>query len=427
MKRVQSHFSRLPFVILVLLLLPLSLAQAATLLKYSQPAAGSLNAGQQTAYSFEGKTGDKPVITMNAHGDSMIPYVTLSDPQGNLIGEDSNGGQKGNALLKGIVLAADGVYTVAVINKAPSGSGSYGLQISEESHQFFFDGTPVDNPSTKQAYELSRPWDHTNITYHIFNTLSQFNPQDVKTVLAQAFQSWTNGSPLTFTEVQGQADINIQFAPIDGSLDILGETCPPYDACDSGSVIFDDAENWTLNDPQGYWDISLLGVASHEFGHAIGLLHTDDPNALMYPEYSPYDLQPGQDDVGGLQRLYGLGSGPLYNPPSLAGSTQNGQMMVSGQLDDQHYTHFWDFDVQAGDTVTITMTSTSDDLDPFLVLLDANNNIIAYDDDSGGGNNAQLGSLKFPLSGTYTVAATRYAQAQGYTTGVYTLTIEYDV
>jgi hypothetical protein len=102
-------------------------------------------------------------------------------------------------------------------------------------------------------------------------------------------------------------------------------------------------------------------------------------------------------------------------------------MEVSGQLDDQHYTHFWDFDVQAGDTVTITMTNTSGDLDSFLVLLDANNNIIAYDDDSGGGNNAQLRGLKFSQNGTYTVAATRYAQAQGYTSGVYSLTIEYDV
>jgi hypothetical protein len=87
------------------MLLPVSLTRAATMLKYGQPVAGSLDATQQTEYTFEGKTGDKPVIAMNAHSGSMIPYVTLVDSQGHLIGEDSNGGEKGNALLKGIVLA----------------------------------------------------------------------------------------------------------------------------------------------------------------------------------------------------------------------------------------------------------------------------------------------------------------------------------
>jgi len=130
--------------------------------------------------------------------------------------------------------------------------------------------------------------------------LQGFNPQDVVAVIQAAFQAWANGSPLTFTQVQGQGDINVQFAQIDGQYSILGEACPPYNPCDSGSVTFDAGETWALTQPQGQGDVSLLGVATHEFVHAIGLLHTDDPNALMYPEYSPYILQPGQDDLAGL-------------------------------------------------------------------------------------------------------------------------------
>src|SRR5262249_28177754 len=154
---------------------------------------------------------------------------------------------------------------------------------------------------------------------------------------------------------------------IDGASNILGETCPPYQPCDSGSVTFDDAENWTLGQPNGFGDISLLGVASHEFGHAIGMLHTDDPNALMYPEYSPYNLQAGEDDIAGVERLYGNGSGTVSNPPSNGSSSNGNQMTVTGELSDQQYTHFWDFDVVAGDTVTISMSATSGDLDSFLV------------------------------------------------------------
>src|SRR4030095_3176508 len=113
--------------------------------------------------------------------------------------------------------------------------------------------------------------------------------------------------------------------------------------------------------------------------------------------------------------------------PSNPSNGQTGQMQVSGQLDDTHFTHFWDFDVVAGDTVTIDMQPQDGDLDPFLVLLDGNNNILAYDDDTGGGKSAELAHLRFPQGGTFTVAATRYAQAQGYTSGTYLLSIAYDV
>lgn len=440
MKHILTHTRKNPlirwFVIMaILMVLPVTTLRAATMLKYGQSAAGSLNAGQLADYTFAGKTGDKPVITMNAHSGSMMPYIALYDPQNHLIGEDINGGPKGNALLKGTVLPADGVYKITLTNKAQTGDGKYTLFVNEVKHQVYFDGGTgaTGSNSVKQAYQLTTPWNHTNITYHLINTLSQFNPQDVKTVMARALQAWGGGiTPLTFTEVAGRGDINIQFSRIDGTYNILGETCPPGNPC-AGDVTFDSAENWTLGDPQDIQNISLLGVASHEFGHAIGLLHTNDANALMYPEYSPYNLQPGQDDISGVQRLYGLGSGRVTNPTPLPGNPPSnngnpyGQMQVSGQLDNQHYAHFWDFDAQAGDTVTITMKGASGDLDAFLVLLDANNHVIAFDDDSGGDKDAQLRTLKFPQGGTYTVAATRYAQAQGNTTGAYSLSIQYDV
>ncbi len=412
------------------ILLPAAWVQAAEALKYGQPVDGSLSAGEKIDYTFEAKAGDKPILTMNAHGGSMVPYLQLYDPQGRLIGEDSNSGMKGNALLKGLVLADGGIYKVTLSNRAQSGTGKYGFVINEEKTQVFFDGTPVENQSGKQNYQLSQPWDHKNITYTIRNGLNGFSNQDIETVIAQAFQSWSNAAPISFTEVQGQGDINIEFGQIDGSLNILGETCPPYNPCNSGSVVLDSDENWTLGQPNGFGDISLLGVASHELGHAMGRLQTNDPNALMYPEYSPYNLQPGQDDIAGVERLYGTGSGTVSNPPSLPNSpTSNNQnqMQVSGEITDQQYTTFWDFDVQSGDTVTITMSSMSGDLDSFLVLIDANNNLLAYDDDSAGDKNAELAHLRFPQSGTYTVAATRYAQAQGYTSGTYSLSIEYDV
>lgn len=54
---------------------------------------------------------------------------------------------------------------------------------------------------------------------------------------------------------------------------------------------------------------NLFLVAAHELGHSLGLFHSADPRALMYPVYNTLiDLarfRLSQDDVDGIQSLYG--------------------------------------------------------------------------------------------------------------------------
>jgi hypothetical protein len=66
-------------------------------------------------------------------------------------------------------------------------------------------------------------------------------------------------------------------------------------------------------------DVDLLTVAAHEIGHTLGLAHSSDPDALMYPSYSGPHRFLGQDDVAGAQDLYGVGSNP-EPAPSVPGS-----------------------------------------------------------------------------------------------------------
>ncbi|KAM4622374.1 matrix metalloproteinase-9 [Discoglossus pictus] len=76
---------------------------------------------------------------------------------------------------------------------------------------------------------------------------------------------------------------------------------------------YDTDKKWGFCPDQGY---SLFLVAAHEFGHSLGLEHSDVREALMYPMYSyisDFHLHP--DDVEGIQYLYGAGAGPDPTAP----------------------------------------------------------------------------------------------------------------
>uniref|UniRef100_A0A3B4WHD2 Matrix metalloproteinase-9 n=1 Tax=Seriola lalandi dorsalis TaxID=1841481 RepID=A0A3B4WHD2_SERLL len=76
---------------------------------------------------------------------------------------------------------------------------------------------------------------------------------------------------------------------------------------------YDEDKKWGFCHDKGY---SLFLVAAHEFGHALGLDHSNIRDALMYPMYSYVeDFSLNKDDVEGIQYLYGPKTGPDPTPP----------------------------------------------------------------------------------------------------------------
>ncbi|NXX14825.1 MMP9 protein, partial [Podargus strigoides] len=77
---------------------------------------------------------------------------------------------------------------------------------------------------------------------------------------------------------------------------------------------YDTDKKWGFCPDRGY---SIFLVAAHEFGHSLGLDHSSVREALMYPMYSYVeDFYLHDDDVQGIQYLYGRGSGPEPTAPA---------------------------------------------------------------------------------------------------------------
>ncbi|XP_051973338.1 collagenase 3-like [Xyrauchen texanus] len=156
-------------------------------------------------------------------------------------------------------------------------------------------------------------WKKNNLTYRIENYTPDMSQAEVDESIKKALQVWADVTPLRFTRIHsGTADIMISFAvrdhadgyPFDGPNGFLAHAFPPFEGI-GGDAHFDDDEDFSYLSPQGY---NLFLVAAHEFGHSLGLEHSQDPGALMYPSYAYRDVSTfslPQDDVNGIQSLYG--------------------------------------------------------------------------------------------------------------------------
>ncbi|CDQ90071.1 unnamed protein product [Oncorhynchus mykiss] len=232
----------------------------------------------------------------------------------------------------------------------------------------------VPDVRSYQTFQGDLKWDHHDITYRILNYSPDMGASLIDDAFARAFKVWSDVTPLTFTRLfDGIADIMVSFGkadhgdgyPFDGKDGLLAHAFPPGEGI-QGDAHFDDDENWTLGKgaavktsfgnaegalchfpfsfggkqystctTEGRSDnlpwcattadygrdkkfgfcpserYSLFLVAAHEFGHALGLDHSNIRNALMYPMYSYVeDFSLHKDDVEGIHYLYGSKTGP---------------------------------------------------------------------------------------------------------------------
>jgi hypothetical protein len=401
LSRRFSHTVALALIVALLIaLLPvLPGAEAAGgVINYGQAVTGQITpADYFQLWQFTGHRGDRVRISMSS-ADGLDSYLGLvEEATSTVLIEDDDSGGGSDALIE-TTLPSDGTFVIAATRydfENGTSQGTYQLELAG--------GPGPQNPNENVAPDPSNA-EPQEMRYGVYYMGDMQLGEPINgSILSSSF------AHLYTINLQAGTDLAIVMMADASMLDSY--------------LIFADADgNVLAEDDDGFADETGLGdalirltvpqsgqyyiVATRpgiDAGKSTGFY-------MLLAGVPEEEDQPDQDQDGGDDGL----------PPGMEfmGNIAFGGS-ASGAITNETFVHMYRFEGQAGQTITATMRST-DALDCYLAILDANAEVLIEDDDSGGGTDAQI-TFRLPETGPYLLVVTRNGIDNGMSTGNYTL------
>ena len=179
----------------------------------------------------------------------------------------------------------------------------------------------------------------TDLRYGIGSYSTDTSNKIQRQELIAAMSTWSAVAPVVFTS---RATHDVTFNFVQGNLDAAAYANDSPPNCDQNPGVFSCKANIDFNDKSFVWGYGngntvndIQTHALHQIGHALGLDHSSDSNAVMYGAFAPglvrRSLAP--DDINGISALYPTFRDlRIYDPqwylelnPDLAFAIQNNQ------------------------------------------------------------------------------------------------------
>lgn len=331
-------------------------------------------------YVFEGRRGETVQVDMEAAGFDTFLSVGRAGTD-SILGNDDDGGDGTNSSLT-VTLPADGRYVVMANAISKTARGAFTLRLSQgrATHtlaqilgapavatRMLRVGTPVQG-RLSDSDEMA--WDQT--PYHTWYYRGRAGERITITMHSSDFDTFLHlglqgASSNLATDDDGAGGTD---SKIEVTLDRDGTYVIIANALSKGS--------------SGAYTLEVTsGAGGADLGVAAAALRTKmSPSQVLAMPSTASVISAGQGITGRL----GASS------PTLSGDSPF---------------EVWNITGRAGQTVTITMTSS--DFDSYLHIGKlGEQRMLANDDDSAGGNDAQL-TFTFPSNGTYAIVANAFA------------------
>lgn len=339
-----------------------------------QPVTGALTAREPAhLYRVSLRAGQFFSLVMSRVSGTTDPYLRLFGPDDRLIAEDDNAGGNRSARLLNVRADVAGVYLVQASGRGTF--GEYRLDLTAEFVTPAPDPTPTPPPLALTPYATPTlaplATGRVRLVDHVPSLGSITTPR--------GFQEYS------FFAEAGQG-VSVGVTPF-GTSGIR----PMFDIFDPDGALIASARSSSSND-RGSASLPLLRL----------------PQTGVY-----LVIVTGEDNsVGAFTVSYGLGASRLDN---FKGSAL-AESRLTSTLSNKGIRDVWTVTLQAGDIITVAVSSADGVLDPFVELTDLDGVPLAADDNAGGGLNALLRSVAIERSGQYLirVRAARGDQVGGY-------------